>query len=313
MWKKGGTAEMGFEDKKIALVGAGPANLNAAKVLASEGFSVDIYEKEAAVGGAVYTGIPDFRMPKQFITKLEADLKEAGVRFHMNTEIGKDITFGELTEKYDRVILGIGAQVENKFGMEGDGYVAGLTLLYDLNILKKHEEYKQRYSKAVVWGGGNVAMDCSASLARILPDVRIIYRRSPEEMPASKKEIKDNMAVGVQFEYLENIKDLILDENGKVKGVHIAKMELGEPDASGRRRPVEIPGSVYEFDCDLVVAAIGQKVDFSAFPGVERTEGHLSTVKNVYITGDAFLGPKNIGLAVKDGKETAAEVIASFN
>ncbi len=304
---------MGFEGKTVAMVGAGPANLNAAKVLASEGIKVDIYEKEAEVGGAIYTGIPDFRMPKGFIAKLKAELDELGVAFHMNTTVGKDITFEELRNKYDRVLIGIGAQVENKFGMEGDGYEAGLTLLYNLNILKKHEEYKNRYHKAVVWGGGNVAMDCSASLARILPDVRIIYRRSEAEMPASKKEIKDNMAVGVKFEYLENIKDLILDENGKVKGVHIVKMELGEPDASGRRRPIEVPGSEYEFDCDLVVAAIGQRVDFSAFEGVDRTDTHKSTVENVYITGDAYTGPKNIGLAVKDGKDTAKEILDSFS
>ncbi|MCR5230666.1 MAG: FAD-dependent oxidoreductase [Solobacterium sp.] len=303
---------MSFEGKKIAMVGAGPANLNAAKVLIAEGFTVDIYEKEAEAGGAVYTGIPAFRMPHAFIEKLAKELADAGVGFHMNTEIGKDISFEELLEKYDRVLLGIGAQVENKFGMEGDGYIAGLTLLYDLNVLKKHEEYKEKYHKAVVWGGGNVAMDCSASLARILPDVRIIYRRSEAEMPASKKEIKDNMAVGVKFEYLENIKDLILDENGKVKGVHIAKMELGEPDSSGRRRPVEIPGSIYEFECDLVVPAIGQYVDFSAFKGVEKGGTHLSTVPNVYITGDAYLGPKNLGAAVKDGKEAAQEIIDSF-
>lgn len=304
---------MGYEGKTVAMVGAGPANLNAAKVLASEGIKVDIYEKEAEVGGAVYTGIPDFRMPKAFIAKLKAELDELGVVFHMNTTVGKDITFEELKNKYDRILIGVGAQIENKFGMEGDGYEAGLTLLYNLNILKKHEEYKNRYHKAIVWGGGNVAMDCSASLARILPDVRIVYRRSEAEMPASKKEIKDNMAVGVKFEYLENIKDLILDENGKVKGVHIAKMELGEPDSSGRRRPVEIPGSTYEFDCDLVVAAIGQRVDFSAFEGVDKTDTHLSTVENVYITGDAYTGPKNIGLAVKDGKDAAKEILDSFS
>lgn len=303
---------MSYEGKTVAMVGAGPANLNAAKILAAEGVKVDIYEKESEVGGAVYTGIPDFRMPKAFIAKLRDELLALGVKFHMNTTVGKDISFEELKNHYDRVLLGIGAQVENKFGMEGDGYEAGLTLLYNLNILKKHEEYKNRYHKAIVWGGGNVAMDCSASLARILPDVRIVYRRSEAEMPASKKEIKDNLAAGVKFEYLENIKDLILDENGKVKGVHIAKMELGEPDASGRRRPVEIPGSIYEFACDLVVAAIGQHVDFSAFKGVEKTETHQSTIENVFITGDAYLGPKTIGLAVKDGKETAQEILDSF-
>ncbi len=304
---------MSFDGKKIALVGAGPANLNAAKVLVTEGFTIDIYEKEAAAGGAVYTGIPDFRMPKGFITKMVSDLTAAGVTFRYNTEVGKDVTFEELRENYDRVVLGIGAQVENKFGLEGDGYVAGLTLLYDLNILKKHEEYKERYHKALVWGGGNVAMDCSASLARILPDVSIVYRRSEAEMPASKKEIKDNIAVGVKFEYLTNIKSLVLDENGRVVGARVAKMELGEPDSSGRRRPVEIPDSEYTEDCDLVVAAIGQKVDFSAFAGVEKGEGHLSNLENVYIVGDAFTGPKNLGAATMEGKAVAKEIIESFN
>jgi len=300
--------------KSIAIIGAGPASYTAAKDFVNAGFAVDIYDKNDELGGAIYTGIPDWRIPASFRERVKKELDELGVSFHFNTTVGKDITVDDLLKDHDSVLVAIGAQVENTFGLSAkEGYEAGLTLLYNLNILNEYDQYKEKFHKALVWGGGNVAMDCCRSLRRLLDDVTVIYRRSEAEMPASKKELSDSEAEGVKFSYLTNIKELILDDNGKVTGVKAVEMELGEPDESGRRRPVEKAGSDYVIDCDLVVAAIGQKVDLSAVDaGLEKTEGHKTNKENVYIAGDALYGPKTIGAAVMDGKAVAKEMIEAL-
>lgn len=296
----------------IAMVGAGVACLSAALALRKEGYQVTIYEKNSEIGGAIYTGIPNFRFDKNYLKEIHEDCVKAGIQFVFNVEIGKEKTFEDLVKEYDRVLLGIGAQVENTFGLSGEGYEAGLTLLHRLNVEEKQSEYQQKYHRAIVWGGGNVAMDCARSLKRILEDVTVLYRRSEEEMPASKKEIQEAREEGVQFIFLENIKELIKNEQDQVTGVLCRKMQLGEPDESGRRSPVEIPDSDYEKPCDLVIAAIGQKVDFHAFENVEKTETHQSAVANVFITGDAYTGPKTVAAAIRDGQEVAKEIMDSF-
>lgn len=303
-------------DKKIAYIGAGPATLYGIQALLKLGeYEVEVFDMNDRAGGACYTGIPDYRFNKSFIDKLVDELSAAGVQFHFNTTIGKDISFATLQEKFDRIVVAIGAQVENMFDLQqGNGCMAGLTLLHDLNIDKKHDEYKQTYHHAVVWGGGNVAMDCARSLIRIMDDVSIIYRRSEEEMPAHKGEIKDARNEGVSLHFLENIKAVLRDDSGKVVGVKVINMELGEPDASGRKSTHEVAGSEHIIDCDLVVAAIGQKVDFLLLdPKLNFTFGkHESTIEHVYISGDAYLGPQSIATAIKDGREVANEINESF-
>ncbi len=300
--------------KKIAIIGAGPAGYTLAQELikSENDYSIDIFDKEAEIGGAIYTGIPNYRMPKVFLEKAYNGLVENGVHFHFNTLIDKE-KFKELQKNYDRVVVAIGAQIENTFGFEtGNGVVAGLTLLYDLNILQKQEEYKQ-YHKAVVWGGGNVAMDCARSLVRIFDDVTIVYRRSLKEMPASAGEIKAAENEGVKIKFLNNIKDILKDESGKVIGVQVAEMELGEIDESGRASCHEKSDSLYTIDCDLVAMAIGQKIDFSVLDDhLTTTKTHASTLENVYILGDAYTGPKTIGSAVLEGRTLAKEIEASF-
>lgn len=297
----------------IAIIGAGPAGYTLAQELVKEGeYDIDIFDKEAEIGGAIYTGIPEYRMPKVFLKKAYDGLVEAGVKFHFNTEITPE-SFEQLKKDYDRVVVAIGAQVENTYGFEvGKGLYAGLTLLYDLNINKNHDDYK-KYHQAIVWGGGNVAMDCARSLIRILDKVTIVYRRSEEEMPANKVEIRDARNEGVTFNFLENIKEIERDDEGNVVGAKVIKMELGEPDESGRRSPHEVEGSEYEEKADLIVMAIGQKVNFKTLSDtLESTEGHASTHDNVYIIGDAKTGPKTIGSAVLEGKAIAKEIIESF-
>ncbi len=298
--------------RKIALIGAGPANLAAAKDFAADGYTVDVYDKLDHVGGAIYSGIPSYRFDKAYLEQIQKELQEVGVVFHLSCEIGKDITFDEIKNQYDRVLVGIGAQDENTYGLSGDGCQAGLSLLYNLNVLGMHEEYKKKYRGAVVWGGGNVAMDCARSLVRILDEVTVIYRRSEKEMPAAADEIEDAKKEGVKFAFLENIKDLRLDENGKVVGAHCIRMHLGEPDASGRARPIETEGSDYEIQCELVVPAIGQSVNFGPVGSFEKTETHATSIENVYVCGDAYLGPKTVAAAIRDGRLAAKEIEESF-
>ena len=199
--------------RKIAIIGAGPAGYTLAQELvkAENEYQIDIFDKEAEIGGAIYTGIPEYRMPKTFLEKAYNGLVEAGVKFHFNTFVDQTI-FKELQADYDYVVVAIGAQIENTFGFEtGNGVVAGLTLLYDLNINHKQADFK-KYKKAIVWGGGNVAMDCARSLVRIIDDVTIVYRRSLQEMPASPAEIKACEKEGVKIAFLNNIKDILKDD-----------------------------------------------------------------------------------------------------
>lgn len=300
--------------RSVALIGGGIANAAAAFELIENGYSVTFFEKEDSFGGAIYTGIPGYRFDKAYLDKIFEKLVAAGAQFHFEVEVGKDITLAEISEKFDRVIVSIGAAVEGRGGLSAkEGYSAGLTLLHDLNVDGNKQKY-QNYKHAIVWGGGNVAMDVARSLIRIIPDVTIVYRRSLKEMPANADEIEDAIKEGVKVDYLNNIVELRLDENGKVTGAHCVKMELGEMDASGRASCHEIAGSDYEVDADLIVAAIGQKVNFAAVDGklAKGEVGHLSSIPNVYLSGDAFLGPKTVAAAIHDGKDAAKEVMASF-
>ncbi|MBR2595232.1 MAG: FAD-dependent oxidoreductase [Solobacterium sp.] len=298
--------------RRIAVIGAGPAGYTAAKELLQAGFAVDLFDKEKEIGGAVYTGIPDFRMPKTFLQKEYDTLKELGAGLYLSEPVDRE-KFTELQKEHDGILCAIGAQVENTFGFEtGSGLEAGLTLLYDLNILHKAEAYGG-YRKALVWGGGNVAMDCARSLIRLVPEVTVVYRRSEKEMPASAKEINDAKKEGVQFAFLTNIREIVRDEAGRVKAAQVIRMRLGEPDESGRASFHEIPGSEEIMPADLIIMAIGQKVDFTPLAeDLSIAAGHETNISHVWTAGDAWTGPKTIGAAVQDGRAAAKEIIAAF-
>ena len=210
---------------------------------------------------------------------------------------------------YDKVLVATGAQIENTYGFEpGNGLYAGLTLLYDLNIRGNHEYYK-KYKKAMVWGGGNVAMDCARSLVRIIDDVSVVYRRSEEEITANKSEIRDARNENVKFNFLCNVKRVLRDDSGAVTGAQLIRQELGEPDSSGRRSPQSVPGSEFNIDADIIVMAIGQKVDLSELAeDLKITENYRTTLENVFIAGDANVGPATIGKALMEGRAVAAEM-----
>lgn len=296
-----------------AIVGAGPSALSAAYFLRQGGCDVTIYEKEDRIGGAVYTGIPSWRFDKSALARIQAGLERMGVHFVFGCRVGESVSMQQLRERSDRILAAVGAQSENSHGLKAvRGCRPGLSLLYDLNILGRQESYRSQYHHAVVWGGGNVAMDCARSLIRIMDDVTVVYRRSEKEMPAGRKEIEAAKAEGVQFRFLENIRDLIRDSEGNTVGAVCVGMELGSRDESGRAAAHEIAGSEHELRCDLVVPAIGQTVDLSVLGIQPALEAHSIAIDGISVCGDAHLGPKTVGAAIQDGRKAAMEILASF-
>lgn len=300
--------------KSVGIVGSGIASLSAAKILQEAGVHVDIYEKNDFIGGAIATGIPSYRFNKTLLAYAKRDLEAIGVRFHMGVEVGKPgHSLKELKEKHDAVLLCLGATKENMAGLSASkGYISALSLLFDYNILMQGDAYKD-YKHAVVWGGGNVAMDAARTLKRILPDVKVIYRRSEKEMPANFDEIALAKEEGVEFLFLQNIVSLQKSENDELVGLKAIKMELGEPDESGRASFHEIPGSEFNLPCDLLIAALGQKVDLSpvdASLGVQ--EGHRTNDSKVYLAGDCFLGAKTVAACIYDGQAAAKEILEAI-
>ena len=301
----------------VGIVGAGIAGLTAARILLIEGFSVDLYEKESSIGGAIYTGIPDYRFDKSALEKVQKELEEMGARFHFGVTVGKNITLDNILAFHDRAIIAVGASQERLQNLEAkQGYIGGLSLLYDLNVNKNIDHYQGVYHNAFVWGGGNVALDCARSLKRIIPSVSIIYRRGEEQMPANRSEIEQAKEEGVEFRFLENILSLEKDLNGKLVGAHCIKMRLGALDESGRPSFREIENSDFSIDCDLIVAATGQIVDTELVkPGLIHhwnQPNHEASQDRVYFAGDCFLGPKTVVHCIQDGKDVAQEIIASF-
>lgn len=286
--------------KKIACVGAGIANLSLAVFLLQEGFDVEIFEKEGSLGGAILTGIPNFRLDKTCLSKIYEKMIGLGAVFHFGKEIRKE-ELPALKNDFDEVVLGIGAEKENLAGQKlSDDVVSGLELLRDLNVEGATPKY-EAHKKAYVWGGGNVALDCARSLKRILPDTFILYRRSEKEMPGNGKEIAEAKEEGVKLTLRTNLKELHYDKNGKLCGGTFVKMGLGEPDESGRASFYEIEGSAYEEEFDLFVLAIGEKPD-SAY--LENND--------CLIVGDAHYGAKNVASAITDGRDVAYQIIEKY-
>lgn len=293
---------------KIALIGAGVANLALAKLLALSGYTVTIFEAEAFIGGAIKTGIPDFRLEKKYLDTIYQELCELKVEFFFDHKVDGKQELEKLLSAYDRVVIGTGARKENKLGIEGEQLaVGGLELLYDLNINANNAKYQAK--KALVVGGGNVAIDVARSLKRFVDNVTIVYRRSEVEMPANLSEIKLAKDEAINFEFQVNPSKLEKNPDGSLK-VTLVRMELGEKDASGRASFHVIEGSDFSYDTDLVVSAIGQKY----LPLIEdmKVEKHKTSYENVYIVGDANLGPSSVSHCIGDAKELKLLIDSSF-
>jgi glutamate synthase (NADPH/NADH) small chain len=318
--------------KKVAVVGSGPSGLAAAGDLVKMGYDVTIFEALHEPGGVLVYGIPEFRLPKDTVVKYEIDsIKKLGVKIETNVIVGKTITIDEILEEgFDAVFIGSGAGLPKFMGIPGEhlnGVFSANEFLTRSNLMKAHkEEYSTPLvigKKVAVVGGGNVAMDAARTALRLGSEVHIVYRRSEKELPARVEEVHHAKEEGIIFDLLTNPVEIIGDEKGWVKGMKCIKMGLGEPDASGRRKPVEIEGSEYVMDVDTVIMSLGTSPNpliASTTMGldtnrhkcivVEEDTG-LTSKDKVYAGGDAVTGAATVILAMGAGKK-AAKAIDEF-
>ena len=321
--------------KKVAVVGSGPSGLTAAGDLAKRGYKVTVFEAFHTAGGVLMYGIPEFRLPKDIVQKEIENLKAMGVDIETNVIVGKTLTIDELFDEmgYDAVYIGSGAGLPRFMGIEGEslnGVYSANEFLTRINLMKgyKFPEYDTPVyvgKKVAVLGGGNVAMDAARSAKRLGADnVYIVYRRGREELPARAEEVFHAEEEGIEFKLLQNPTKILGNEDGWVTGMEVIKMELGEPDESGRRRPVEIAGSEETLDVDTVVVAIGQTPN----PLIRKTTKGLETNKrgcivadevgktsreHVYAGGDVVTGAATVILAMGAGKAAAEAIDKELN
>ncbi len=312
--------------KKVAVIGSGPSGLSCAGDLAKLGYDVTVFEALHEFGGVLVYGIPEFRLPKERVVKKEIEnVKALGVKFENNVIIGKSVTIEELMEKenFDAVFIGSGAGLPKFMGIPGEnasGVFSANEYLTRSNLMKAFDADSTTPimvgKKTVVVGGGNVAMDAARTALRLGSEVYIVYRRSEAELPARVEEVHHAKEEGIIFNLLTNPVEILEDENGWVKGIKCIKMELGEPDASGRRRPVEVPGSEFVIDCDVVIMALGTSPNpliSSTTKGLEingrkciiAKEDGATTKEGVYAGGDAVTGAATVILAMGAGRAAA--------
>jgi len=313
--------------KKAAIIGSGPAGLTCAADLAKMGVDVTIFEAFHMPGGVLVYGIPEFRLPKSLVQKEIDALKCMGVKIETNMVMGRVLTIDDLKEMgFETIFIGTGAGLPKFMNISGEnlnGVYSANEFLTRINLMKgyKFPEYDTpvvRHKKVAVIGGGNVAMDAARCAKRLgAEDVYIVYRRSEAEMPARNEEIHHAKEEGVIFQFLVNPTDILGTEDGYVRGMRLQKMELGEPDSSGRRRPVPVKGSEYEIELDAVVVAIGQSPNplmREATPGLKtQSWGGIiadddtcaTSIEGVYAGGDAVSGAATVILAMGAGKAAA--------
>ena len=310
---------------KVAVVGGGPSSLTVAGDLAKLGYDVTIYEAFHTAGGVLMYGIPEFRLPKAIVQHEIDNLTNMGVHIMTNMVIGRVLSIDELMGMgYEAVFVGSGAGLPRFMGIEGEGLVGVYSAneyLTRSNLMKAFDDsYDTPIAagrKVAVVGGGNVAMDAARTALRLGAEVHIVYRRSEAELPARAEEVHHAKEEGIIFDLLTNPKEILVDENGHVNGMKVVKMELGEPDASGRRRPVEIPGSEYDMDVDTVIMSLGTSPNpliSSTTKGLEinkrrcivaEEETGKTSKDGVYAGGDAVTGAATVILAMGAGKAGA--------
>ena len=316
--------------KKVAVIGSGPAGLTCAGDLAKMGYDVTIFEALHKAGGVLVYGIPEFRLPKEAVVEKEIEnVQSLGVKIEKDVVIGKSITIDELIneEKFDAVIVGSGAGLPKFMGIPGEnanGVFSANEYLTRSNLMKAFDEKSttpiMKSKKVAVVGGGNVAMDAARTALRLGAEVHIVYRRSEAELPARVEEVHHAKEEGIIFDLLTNPTEILEDEKGWVKGIKCIRMELGEPDESGRRRPVEVAGSEFVIDVDTVIMSLGTSPNpliTSTTEGLEATkhgcivaveETGKTTKEGVYAGGDAVTGAATVILAMGAGKGAAKAI-----
>lgn len=318
------------KNKKVAVIGSGPAGLTCAGDLAKKGYDVTIFEALHEPGGVLVYGIPEFRLPKDTVVKHEIDnVKKLGVKIETNVIVGKTVTIDELVEEEDfqAIFIGSGAGLPKFMRISGEnlnGVFSANEFLTRTNLMKA---FKKEYDtpikvgeKVAVVGGGNVAMDAARTAKRLGAEVYIVYRRSESELPARVEEVHHAKEEGIKFNLLTNPVEILGDENGWVKGMKCIRMELGEPDQSGRRRPIEIPGSEFTIELDSVIMSLGTSPNpliASTTEGLESTkrgcivaeeETGVTTKVGVFAGGDAVTGAATVILAMGAGKKAAKAI-----
>ena len=316
--------------KRVAVVGSGPAGLSCSADLARAGVDVTIFEALHEAGGVLVYGIPEFRLPKSLVKKEIDGVKSLGVEIETDVVVGKSVFVEELLEEYDAVFIASGAGVPMFMHVKGEnlnGVYSANEYLTRVNLMKAYKADSvtpiRRAKRTVVVGAGNVAMDAARTALRLESEVTLVYRRSRAEMPARAEEIEHAEQEGVKFDLLVNPVEILGDENGNVKGARLIRMQLGEPDASGRRRPVEIEGSEFEIECDQIIVALGttpNPIIKKSFPSLETSkkgtivadENGKTNVDKLYAGGDAMTGAATVILAMGAGKRSAKAILDEF-
>ena len=331
-------AKNGFEetepsakiDRRVAVVGSGPASLSCASDLARAGVDVTMFEALHEAGGVLVYGIPEFRLPKSVVKEEIDKVCALGVKIEKNVVVGKTIFIDELLFEYDAVFIGTGAGVPMLLKIKGEnlnGVYSANEYLTRINLMKAYKEGSatpvKRGKNVVVVGAGNVAMDSARTAVRMGANVKLVYRRGREEMPARKEEINHAEEEGVEFLLLANPVEIVGDEQGNVCKVRCVRMELGEPDSSGRRSPIPIEGSEFDIECDEVIVALGttpNPIIKRSMPSLEigkkgtitADENGLTNIARLYVGGDAMTGAATVILAMGAGKRSAKAIVESF-
>ena len=317
---------------KVAVIGSGPSGLACASDLAKWGYEVTVFEALHKLGGVLVYGIPEFRLPKEKIVAREIDsLRKLGVKFETDVVVGRTITIDSLMDEegFDAVFIGSGAGLPRFMGINGEnlnGVVSANEFLTRANLMRAYdEEYDTPIyvgKRVVVVGGGNVAMDAVRTAKRLGAESVIVYRRSEQELPARREEVHHAKEEGIEFKMLTNPVEVLGDDKGWVRGLKCVEMELGEPDESGRRSPVEKPGSEFEVECDVVIMALGTSPNpllKSTTKGLETNrrgcivtnEQGATSREGVFAGGDAVTGAATVILAMGAGR-TAAKAIDEY-
>ena len=318
--------------RKVAIIGSGPASITVAADVRREGHEVHMFEAFHKPGGVMIYGIPEFRLPKQIVADEIDALKDMGVKLETNFLVGRTRTIQHMLEQdgFDAVFIGTGAGLPKFMGIEGENLVGVFSAneyLTRVNLMRAYDKERSdtpiyQARKVAVLGGGNVAMDAARSAVRMGAEaVHIIYRRTEKEMPARVEEVAHAKEEGVQFHLLRSPKKIIEGEKGRVRGLEMLKYELGEPDASGRRRPVVVEGSEYEMEVDTVIVAIGNNsnpliekttpgLDTNKWGNIIADENGKTSMDKVFAGGDIVLGAATVILAMGEGRKAAASINA---
>jgi glutamate synthase (NADPH/NADH) small chain len=323
-----------WSDKKVAIIGAGPAGLGCADILVRNGVKPVVFDRHPEIGGLLTFGIPSFKLEKEVMQKRREIFTEMGVEFKLNTEVGVDVTLDEILAEYDAVFLGVGTYQSMRAGLENedaDGVFDALPFLIgNTNRVMGYAEDKQAYidmanEKVVVLGGGDTAMDCvRTSIRQGATKVTCAYRRDEENMPGSKREVKNAREEGVEFTFNVQPKGIVVDEQGKVAGVKMVKTQLGEPDENGRRRAEEVAGSEHVIEATKVLMAFGFKphkmdwlepygVEINHWGGINAPEQgeftHQTTNPKIFAGGDIVRGSDLVVTAIFEGRNAAEGIM----